>query len=121
MSVIVLILSGIKSCFMNKALLGALCFYAKHFSKEWSHTYSFNKPFKPIIIYSFLLNKLLKSYSNMLLGLTKKEFTVLLLFIILRILFDIYPATILDAVHYLLSTLMYSFDFSVISCDAPRA
>jgi hypothetical protein len=27
----------------------------------------------------------------------------------------------LDAMHYSVSTLIYCFDFNVISCDAPRA
>jgi NADH-ubiquinone oxidoreductase chain 4 len=50
--------------------------------------------------------------------LTKREFTVLLLLVIPTVLFGIYPAAILDAVHYSVSTLIYSFDFNVISCDA---
>jgi hypothetical protein len=33
-------------------------------------------------------------------------------------LFVIYPAAILDAVHYSVSSLIYSFNFNVISCDA---
>jgi len=53
--------------------------------------------------------------------LTKREFTVLLLLVVPTILFGIYPAAILDAVHYSVSTLIYSFDLSVISCDASRA
>ena len=52
--------------------------------------------------------------------LTKREFTILLLLVIPTVLFGIYPAPILDAVHYSVSTLIYSFDFSVISCDAAR-
>jgi NADH-ubiquinone oxidoreductase chain 4 len=50
--------------------------------------------------------------------LTKREFTVLLILVVPTVLFGIYPAPILDAVHYSVSTLIYSFDFSVISCDA---
>jgi NADH-ubiquinone oxidoreductase chain 4 len=53
--------------------------------------------------------------------LTKREFTILLLLVIPTVLFGIYPAPILDAVHYSVSTLIYSFDYSVISCDAARA
>jgi len=53
--------------------------------------------------------------------LTKREFTVLLLLVIPTVLFGVYPAAILDAVHYGVSTLMYSFDFNVISCDSPEA
>jgi len=50
--------------------------------------------------------------------LTKREFTVLLLLVIPTVLFGIYPAAILDGVHYSVSTLLYALDFSVISCDA---
>jgi NADH-ubiquinone oxidoreductase chain 4 len=53
--------------------------------------------------------------------LTKREFTVLLLLVIPTVFFGIYPGAILDAVHYSVSTLIYSFDFNVINCDAPRA
>ena len=51
--------------------------------------------------------------------LTKREFTVLLILVIPTVLFGVYPAAILDAVHYSVSTLIYSFDSNVISCDAP--
>jgi NADH-ubiquinone oxidoreductase chain 4 len=53
--------------------------------------------------------------------LTKREFTVLLILVVPTVFFGIYPAVILDAVHYSVSTLIYSFDFSVISCDGPIA
>ena len=53
--------------------------------------------------------------------LTKREFTVLVILVIPTILFGIYPAPILDAIHYSVSMLIYSFDFTVVSCDAPRA
>jgi NADH:ubiquinone oxidoreductase subunit 4 (subunit M) len=36
--------------------------------------------------------------------LTKREFTVLLLLVIPTVLFGVYPAAILDAVHYGVST-----------------
>lgn len=52
--------------------------------------------------------------------LTKREFTVLLLLVIPTVFFGIYPAAILDGVHYSVSTLIYALDSSVISCDAPR-
>jgi NADH-ubiquinone oxidoreductase chain 3 len=64
-------------------------------------------------------------YSRMLTSslpdLTKREFTVLLLLVIPTVLFGIYPAAILDGVHYSVSTLLYALDFSVIKCDASRA
>jgi NADH-ubiquinone oxidoreductase chain 4 len=53
--------------------------------------------------------------------LTKREFTVLLILVVPTVLFGIYPAAILDAIHYSVSTLIYSFDFTIISCDASRA
>jgi len=52
--------------------------------------------------------------------LTKREFTVLLLLEVSTVLFDIYPAAILDAVHYTVYTLIYSLGFSLISSDAPK-
>ena len=52
--------------------------------------------------------------------LTKREFTVLLILVIPTVLFGIYPAAILDAIHYSVSTLIYSFDFNIISCDSSR-
>ena len=52
---------------------------------------------------------------------TKREFTILVILVVPTILFGIYPAAILDAIHYSVSTLIYSFDFTMISCDAPRA
>ena len=65
------------------------------------------------------------SYSRMFTfstpDLTKREFTILLVLVIPTVLFGIYPAPILDAIHYSVSTLIYCFDFNVISCDASRA
>ncbi len=52
---------------------------------------------------------------------TKREFTILVILVVPTILFGIYPAAILDAIHYSVSTLIYSFDFTMISCDASRA
>jgi NADH-ubiquinone oxidoreductase chain 4 len=51
--------------------------------------------------------------------LTKREYTVLLVLVVPTVLFGIYPAPILDAMHYSVSTLIYSSDFNLISCDAP--
>jgi NADH-ubiquinone oxidoreductase chain 4 len=52
--------------------------------------------------------------------LNKREFMILLTLVVPTVLFGIYPAPILDGIHYSVSTLIYSFDFSVISCDAPH-
>jgi NADH-ubiquinone oxidoreductase chain 3 len=64
-------------------------------------------------------------YSRMLTSslpnLTKRAFTVLLLLVIPTVLFGIYPAAILDGVHYSVSTLLYALDFAVIKFDASRA
>jgi NADH-ubiquinone oxidoreductase chain 4 len=51
--------------------------------------------------------------------LTKREFTVLAILVVHTILLGIYPAAIFDTMHYSVSTLIYSFDLTVISCDAP--
>ena len=51
--------------------------------------------------------------------LTKRKFTVLFILVISTVLFGIYHAPILDAIHYSVSTLIYSFEFNVIKCDAP--
>jgi NADH-ubiquinone oxidoreductase chain 4 len=51
--------------------------------------------------------------------LNKREFMVLLTLVVPTVLFGIYPAPILDAIHYSVSTLIYSFDFNLIDCDAP--
>ncbi len=62
------------------------------------------------------------SYSTMFAfsipDLTKREFTILLVLIIPTIVFGIYPAPILDGIHYSVSTLIYSSDFNVISCNS---
>ena len=51
--------------------------------------------------------------------LTKREFMVLLTLVVPTVIFGIYTAPILDALHYSVSTLIYSFDLNIISCDAP--
>lgn len=52
--------------------------------------------------------------------LTKREFTILLILVIPTVLFGIYPAPILDAIHYSVSTLIYLFDGNIVTCDAPN-
>ena len=63
------------------------------------------------------------TYSEMFMAnipdLTKREFTVLLTLVVPTVLFGIYPAPILDAIHYSVSSLIYCSDFNLISCDAP--
>ena len=65
------------------------------------------------------------SYSRMFTfsipDLTKREFTILLILVIPTVLFGIYPAPILDAIHYSVSTLIYLFDSNVVSCDSSSA
>jgi len=53
--------------------------------------------------------------------LNKREFTVLLTLVVLTLMLGIYTAPVLDAMHYSVSTLIYSFDFSIINGDAPKA
>jgi NADH:ubiquinone oxidoreductase subunit 5 (subunit L)/multisubunit Na+/H+ antiporter MnhA subunit len=52
--------------------------------------------------------------------LTKREFAVLLVLVIPTIFFGIYPAPILDAIHYSVSTLIYGFSLPIFECDAPN-
>jgi len=63
-------------------------------------------------------------YSRMFTGnipdLNKREFMLLLSLVIPTVLFGIYPAPILDGIHYSVSTLIYCFDFNIISCDGPE-
>ena len=47
--------------------------------------------------------------------LTKREFTILLILVIPTVFFGIYPAPILDAIHYSVSTLIYCFDTNVFN------
>jgi len=64
------------------------------------------------------------SYSRMFTfsipDLTKREFTILLILVIPTVLFGVYPAPILDAIHYSVSTLIYLFDSNIVTCDAPN-
>ena len=52
--------------------------------------------------------------------LNKREFVVLLTLVVPTVLFGIYPAPILDGLHYSVTTLIYSFDLVLAHCDAPR-
>jgi len=53
--------------------------------------------------------------------LNKREFIVLITLVVPTVALGIYPGLILDAIHYSVSTLIYSCDFSTIRCDAPEA
>lgn len=44
--------------------------------------------------------------------LTKREFSVLAILVLFTILFGIYPAPLLDGLHYSVSTLIYNSDIS---------
>ena len=52
--------------------------------------------------------------------LNKREFMILLTLVVPTVLFGIYPAPILDGLHYSVSSLIYSFDSNILSCDAPN-
>jgi len=60
-----------------------------------------------------------RAFTTNLPDLNKREYTVLITLVVPTVLFGIYPAPILDAIHYSVSTLIYSFDINTISCDAP--
>jgi formate hydrogenlyase subunit 3/multisubunit Na+/H+ antiporter MnhD subunit len=53
--------------------------------------------------------------------LIKREFSILLILVIFTVVFGIYVAPILDALHYSVSTLLYNCDSNVIYCDASIA
>jgi len=59
------------------------------------------------------------SYSSMFTinipDLNKREFTILLTLVVPTVFFGIYPAAILDGIHYSVSTLIYCFDFNISS------
>ena len=52
--------------------------------------------------------------------LNKREFTILVTLVVPTVLFGVYPAPILDGLHYSVSTLIYSFDLGLVDCDAPK-
>lgn len=80
-----------------------------------THTYINVDTAKPV---AFVQNNLVNSY--LYFNVTKGEYIILLILVIPTVFFGIYPAPILDAIHYSVSTLIYCFDVSVISCDAPK-
>ena len=47
--------------------------------------------------------------------LNKREFIVLITLVVPTVALGIYPGLVLDAIHYSVSTLIYSFDFNTIS------
>lgn len=63
------------------------------------------------------------SYSKMFTinipDLNKREFIILLTLVVPTVIFGIYPAPILDGIHWGVSSLIYFSDISDISCDAP--
>jgi hypothetical protein len=46
------------------------------------------------------------------------NFFILLIVVIPTVLFGVYPAPILDAIHYSVSTLIYVFDGNIVTCDS---
>lgn len=65
------------------------------------------------------------SYSKMFTvnipDLNKREYMILLTLVVPTVLFGIYPAVILDAIHYSVTTLIYSFDVNILDCTGPDA
>jgi NADH-ubiquinone oxidoreductase chain 4 len=48
---------------------------------------------------------------------TKREFMVLITLVIPTVIFGIYTAPILDAIHYSVSTLIYAFDTNIMNIN----
>jgi hypothetical protein len=61
-----------------------------------------------------------RMFTFSILHLTNRKFIVILLLVLPMLFFGFYHAAILDATHYSISTLIYCFDFTVISCDGPN-
>jgi NADH-ubiquinone oxidoreductase chain 4 len=55
-----------------------------------------------------------KMFSMNIPDLNKREFIVLLTLVLPTVIFGIYPAPILDTIHYSVSTLIYNFDLNYI-------
>jgi NADH-ubiquinone oxidoreductase chain 4 len=53
-----------------------------------------------------------KHFSSSIADLNRREFFILLPLVVLTVLFGIYPSPILDGLHYSVSTLIYSYDYS---------
>ena len=62
------------------------------------------------------------AYSKMFIinipDLNKREFMIMICLVIPTVIFGVYPAPILDGIHYSVSMLIYSFDSNTISCGA---
>lgn len=60
-----------------------------------------------------------KMFTANLADLNKREFRILLTLVVPTVIFGIYPAVILDAIHYSVTTLIYSFDINIFDCTGP--
>ena len=98
--------------FERLSLLGALASSSIVFSAAYT-IFMFNR----VVFGGSLSSYMEKSIPD----LNIREFNILAILVIITVLFGIYPAPLLDALHYSVSTLIYSFDFSVTSCDSPIA
>lgn len=66
----------------------------------------------------FMFNRIIfsgifKGWFTYLADLNKREYSILLILVILTVILGIYPSIILDGLTYSVSTLLYNFDFSV--------
>jgi len=61
-----------------------------------------------------------RHFTHSFIDLNKREFTILLILVVITVILGIYPAIVLDGLHYSVSTLIYSFyhDYSFISSVA---
>jgi len=85
--------------FERLPLLGALSSTSIIFSAAYT-IYMFNR-----IAFG---GKLSKYFKTNMPDLNKREFIILILLVILTVLFGIYPSPILDGLHYVSSTLIFS-------------
>ena len=60
-----------------------------------------------------------KMFTANLADLNKREFRILLTLVVPTVIFGIYPAVLLDAIHYSVTTLIYSFDINIFDCTGP--
>ena len=67
----------------------------------------------------FMFNRIIfggifKGWHTYLPDLNKREYSILVVLVILTVILGIYPSIILDSLHYSTSTLLYNFDFNAV-------
>ena len=61
-----------------------------------------------------------RAFTENLPDVNKREYVILMVLVVPTIVFGVYPAPLLDGMHYSVSTLIYSFDINTINCDGPK-